>query len=73
MIVKTKFPVKIRGILRTEKNNSLGISIFGYENKEKHTIYVSVKFYEEKLVDLLLIEEEGKRHYVLNKDLNFCL
>ena len=41
--------------------------------KEKHAIYVSVKFYEQKLVDLLLIEEEGKRHYILNKDLNFCL
>ena len=35
-----KFPVKIRDILKIEKKNSIGISIFGYENKEKHPIYV---------------------------------
>ena len=51
-----KFPVKIRDIHKIEKkNNSIGISIFGYENKEKHTIYVSKKCCEEKYVDLLLI------------------
>ena len=37
----TKFPVKIRDILKIEKKNSIGISVFGYENKEKYPIYVS--------------------------------
>ena len=65
-----KFPVKVRHIHKIEKKNSIGISVFGYENKEKHSIYVSKKCYEEKHVDLLLIGEEGRRHYVLFKDFN---
>ena len=36
-----KFPVKVRDIHKIEKNNSISISVFGYENKEKHPIYVS--------------------------------
>ena len=63
-----KFPVKIRDTNKIEKNNSIGISVFGYENKERHPIYVSENVCEEKHVDLLLIGEEGKKHYVLIKD-----
>ena len=37
------FPVKIRDIHKIEKKNSIGISLFGYENKEKHPISVSKK------------------------------
>ena len=36
---------------------SIGISVFGYENKEKYPIYVSKKWCKEKHVDLLLIGE----------------
>ena len=50
----TKFPVKIRDIHKIEKKNFIGFSVFGYENKEKHTIYVPNKCCEEKHVDLLL-------------------
>ena len=63
-----KFPVKIRDIHKIEKKNYIGISVFGYENKEKHPIYVSNKCCEEKHADLLLIGEQGKRKYVLIKD-----
>ena len=63
-----KFHVKFRDIHKIENKNSIGISVFGYENKEKHPIYVSNKCYEEKHVDLLLIGEEGKRYYVLIKE-----
>ena len=35
------FPVKIRDVHQIEKMNSVDISVFGYENKEKHPIYVS--------------------------------
>ena len=38
-----KFPVKIRDIHKIEKKNSISISVFGYENKQKHSIYVSKK------------------------------
>ena len=53
------FPVKIRDISKIAKKNSIGISVFGYENKEKRPIYVSKKCYEEKHVDLLLTIKEG--------------
>ena len=78
-----KFPVKIRDINKIEKKKkktkkkkkkkkkkSISISVFGYENKEKHPIYVSKYCCEETHVDLLLIGEEGKRHYVVIKDFN---
>ena len=66
----TKFSAKIRDIHKIEKKNSVGISVFGYENKEKHPIYVSKQCCEEKTVDLLLIGEEEKKRCVLIKDLN---
>ena len=31
-----KFPVKVRDIHKIEKNNSIGISVLSYENKEKN-------------------------------------
>ena len=45
------FPVKIRDIHKIEKKNSIGISVFDFENEEKYPIYVS-KCCEEKHVDL---------------------
>ena len=65
-----KFPVKVRDVHKIEKQNSIGITVFGYENKEKHAIYVFKKICKEKHVDLLLIEESCKRHYVLIKTFN---
>ena len=35
-----KFWVKIKDICKTEKETFVGISVFGYENKEKYSIYV---------------------------------
>ena len=55
-----KCPVKIRDIHKIEKKNSIGMSFFGYENKEKYPIYVSKKCCEEKHVDLLLTGEEER-------------
>ena len=39
----TKFPAKSREIHKIEKKNSISISVFGYENKERHPVYVSKK------------------------------
>ena len=36
-----KFPVKVKDNHKTEKNNSIGNSIFGYKNKVKCPISVS--------------------------------
>ena len=45
-----KFPVKIRDIHKIEKKNFIDISVFGYENKEKHSVYVSKKCAKNMLV-----------------------
>ena len=34
---------------------------------------MSKKCCEDKHVDLLLLEEEGKKHYALIKDFNICI
>ena len=43
-----KFPVKVRDMQKTEKKkkkkSSIKISVFGYENKEKHAIYIHTFF-----------------------------
>ena len=43
-------PVKIRDIHKIENKNSIGINVFGYENKEKYPLYVTKKCCEEKYV-----------------------
>ena len=43
--------------IEIEKKNSIGISVFGFENKVKYPIYLSKKSGEDKHVDLLLIGE----------------
>ena len=68
-----KFPVKIRDTHKIEKKNSISISVFDYENKEKHPVYVSKKCCEEKHVDLLLIGKERKGHYVPIKHSNIFM
>ena len=45
-----KFPVNIRDIQKIEKNISIDISVFGFENKEKHPIYVSKKHFEDSML-----------------------
>ena len=63
-----KFPVKFRDIQEIEKKNSIDIIVFGYKNKDNHLIYVSKRCFKKKHVDLLLLGEERKRHYVFIKD-----
>ena len=43
------------------------MSCFGYEYKEKYQIYLSKNTFK-KNMNLLLIGEERKRHYVVIKD-----
>ena len=43
-----KFPIKTRDIHKIEKKNSISISVFSYEIKEKHPIYVSKKMLRRK-------------------------
>ena len=41
LVLKTKFPVKATDIQKIKKKNSIGISVFAFENQEKYLIYVS--------------------------------
>ena len=56
-----KFTVKVKDIHKIERKKFITGSVFGYENKKKsHNLCVK-KCYEEKHVDLLIIEEGGKK------------
>ena len=60
--------MEIRDAHKIEKKNYIGISAFGYENKGKHPVYVSKKFFKDKHDDLSSICEEEKKYYFLIKD-----
>ena len=56
-----KFRVRNRDIYKTEKTNSINVSDFDYENKEKNPIYVSKKSFEEKHVDFIIDRRKRKK------------
>ena len=62
--------IKVRHDHKIGRKNSINITVFVYENKEKHSSYVLKKCCAEKHVDLLLTEEKGKRHHFLIKYFN---
>ena len=68
-----RLPVKTRDIPKIEKKNSIDISVFGYENKVKYSIYAYTRCCEEKHVDLLLIGEGDKKHNLLIKNVNIFM
>ena len=57
LILKTDFPVK------TTNTHKISISVFSYENKEKHPVYASKRRCEEKHFDWYM-------HYIFIKDFN---
>ena len=64
-----EFPISQKHHNKVEKQNSIRIDVFGYESKQPFPIHIS----KEKFVDqmnLLLITEDEKKHYVLIKDFN---
>ena len=54
------------------KKDCISMSVFGYENREKNSVYISKNAFKRN-VDLLLIEEEGKGNYVHFKDFNVLM
>ena len=63
-----EFPVSVKHYNKIEKQNSINISVFGYEDKQTYPIYVSKEKYEDHM-ELLLITENENKHYVLIKDI----
>ena len=67
------FPVKIRDIHKIEPKNSIDISVFGYENKEKQPNYVSKKCCEERqkknimFLSMISIDLRMIIHYIASR------
>ena len=64
-----KFPVSKKDIAKIERQNNICIDVFWYENNLINTVYVSDHKFE-NCMNLLLISDENKSHYVYIKDFN---
>ena len=64
-----EFPVGVKHYNKIEKQNSININVFGYENKQPYPLYVSKEKYEDHM-ELLLVTKNENKHYVLIKDFN---
>ena len=64
-----EFPVNVKHYNKIEKQNSININVFGYEDKQPYPIYVSKEKYEDHM-ELLLVTKDKNKHYVLIKDFN---
>ena len=54
---------------KIERQNSIKINVFGYEEKQPYPIHISKETFKDQM-NLLLITEDEKKHYVLIKDFN---
>ena len=63
------FPLSQKHYNKVEKQNSIRINVFGYENGRPFPIHISKETSEDQM-NLLLITKDGKKHYVLIKDFN---
>ena len=54
-------------LARLEKKNNICVNVYCYENKLTFSIYVSDQKFENSM-DLLLVIDENKSHYVYIKD-----
>ena len=64
-----EFPVKVKDVGVIEDTNEIYINVFSYEDKIVCRVYVSKKNYDDAM-NLLMIREDDKSHYVYVKDFN---
>ena len=64
-----EFPVQEKDFSKIEVKNNICINVFGYENELVFPIYVSDQKFEDSM-DLLLLIDNDKSHYVYIKDFN---
>ena len=64
-----EFPIATKHYGKIEAQNSINVNVFGYEDKQFYPIYMS-KQNNNEVLNLLLITEGDKKHYVLIKDFN---
>ena len=63
------FPITVKDYNKIELQNNININVFGYENKQPFPIFLSKEKFK-NIMNLLLITEDKKSHYVLIKDFN---
>ena len=63
------FPLSQKHYNKVEKQNSIRINVFGYEDEQPFSIHISKETFEDQM-NLLLITKDEKKHYVLIKDFN---
>ena len=64
-----EFPVQEKDFKKIEVQNNICINVFGYENELVYPIFISKQKFEDSM-DLLLLYEDDKSHYVYIKDFN---
>ena len=62
-----EFPVQEKHFNKIEVKNNICINVFGYENGLLFPIYVSDQKFEDSM-DLLILIDDDKLHYVYIKD-----
>ena len=60
-----EFPVNTKQYNKIEKQNSININVFGYEDKQPFPIYISKEKFENTMNLLLITEGAENKHYVL--------
>ena len=63
------FPLSQKHYNKVEKQNNIRINVFGYEKGQPFPIHISKETFKDQ-INLLLITEDEKKHYVLIKDFN---
>ena len=61
-----KFPVSLKDYCSIEKQNNICINVFSYGNEVVYPIYISSEKFSDTM-DLLLVSQENKSHYVYIK------
>ena len=64
-----EFPVSQKHYNKVEKQNSIRINVFGFEDGQAFPIHISKETFEDQM-KLLLITKDKNKHYVLIKDFN---
>ena len=64
-----EFPVSKKDYSKMEQKNNICINVFCYENGSTYPVYVSNEKFE-NCMDLLVITDENKSHYVYIKYFN---
>ena len=64
-----EFPVSQKQYNKIETQNSIRINVFSYEKEKPFPIHISKEKFEDQ-INLPLITEDQKKHYVLIKNFN---